>query len=91
MRTKGPWEWRKDDDVFYLDPGIMIVDYRDGTPWGDEIDQANARLIAAAPDILEALENSIAVLEVEYITENKLEYAPVMETARAAIKKAKGE
>lgn len=57
--TKGPWVWsRQDNDGFYtykLGPGVLLSDeYVDGTPWGDEIDKANARLIAAAPDLLEA-------------------------------------
>lgn len=52
--TKGPWEWRIDkNDTVSLEPGVLITDYTDGTPWGDKIDKANARLIAAAPDLLE--------------------------------------
>lgn len=57
--TKGPWEWKDDDREkfghYRLHPGILATDLSDGTPWGDEIDRANARLIAAAPDLLVAL------------------------------------
>ena len=52
---------------------------------------ANTRLIAAAPDLLAALEAllHIAVWDDDYTTEE--EFAPVAETARAAIVKAKGK
>lgn len=57
--TAGPWEWKDDDletlGMYRLAPGILATDMTDGTPWGDEIDQANAALIAAAPDLLKAL------------------------------------
>lgn len=54
--TPGPWEWTQDEaGQWFLSPGILISDASDGTPGGDEHDQANARLIAAAPDLLEAL------------------------------------
>jgi hypothetical protein len=65
--TKGPWKWQKLFDFnspkFSLGPGVLLTDERDGTPWGDTIDQANARLIAMAPDL------AVRVLELE--AENK--------------------
>lgn len=58
--TPGPWSWTHDADPhssqWTLSPGVMLVEGSDGTPGGDEIDRANARLIAAAPDLLEASE-----------------------------------
>lgn len=37
----------------YTLSGVIQTDLHDGTPWSpDRIDQANARLIAAAPDLL---------------------------------------
>lgn len=66
--TKGPWEWKDDDREkfghYRLHPGILATDLSDGTPWGDEIDRANARLIAAAPDLLEALKAAKEVVDV---------------------------
>ena len=49
---------------------------------------ADARLIAAAPELLEALEAVFAVIEDSHIAGT--EYSP-LEKARAAIAKAKGE
>ena len=51
----GPWEWQKlaefSSPKYSLGPGVLLTDERDGTPWGDTIDQTNAALIAAAPDL----------------------------------------
>ena len=59
--TRGPWEAAERGDYGDLDGNsrvilgnwrrIAIVQHK-----GDEEDEANARLIAAAPDMLEALE-----------------------------------
>ena len=50
------------------------------------IKDANARLIAAAPDLLEALKDAVCTLEVSYTASD---YA--IDKARAAIAKATGE
>lgn len=86
--TPAPWEWKDDDkDEFgnyRLSPGILATALPDGTPWGDDIDKANARLIAAAPDLLEALKNTLQIAEAYYSgTHSKWR-----EFARAAIAKA---
>lgn len=61
--TPGPWEWVKSKNdnwsSYDLSPGILTKDTADGTTFGDEIDRANASLIAAAPDLYEALEAAI--------------------------------
>ena len=47
------WSWQKlaefSSPKYSLGPGVLLTDERDGTPWGDTIDQTNAALIAAAP------------------------------------------
>lgn len=85
--TPGPWEWRHGafPDEYRLAPGVLITEGADGTPWGDEIDRANAALIEAAPDMLAALEAALN----EY--EQAEDFAhPVAKSIRAAIAKAKG-
>ena len=55
--------------------------------WPDgETQEANARLIASAPDLLEALDNLLKVIDGEGGTKPN-----AREMARAAIAKAKGE
>jgi hypothetical protein len=51
---------------------------------------ANARLISAAPDLLEALQNIVKSLA-EQDDEGLIEHAEPMQKARAAIRKATGE
>lgn len=63
--TPEPWYWsRKDGPQWFLAPGILVVEggMTDGTPDGDAMDRANARLIAAAPELLEALQLADAAL-----------------------------
>ena len=53
--TPAPWNWRLEDGPeWFLSPGVLKVEggMTDGTPMGDAIDRANARLIALAPDLL---------------------------------------
>ena len=105
MHTKGPWKFDTEDigdeDVCVVPRNVyagnvVIVDSDGGLyswdkapPTIEEV-YANARLIAAAPDLLEAL---------EYLRENCIAYSepPVdpeiqeaIEMAEAAIRKAKG-
>lgn len=90
--TLGPWkygvelssrtgEWLISFDAGNRGRGIDIAETRPGS--GQE--EANARLIAAAPELLEALEEAVCALEVcgkDY---------RATEIARSAIAKAKGE
>ena len=58
-----------------------------GQPVGREVIEANAHLIAAAPDMLEALEAALA-----YLVMAGTDHAePTRASIRAAIKKARGE
>lgn len=63
QHTPGPWEITEDrivgDDILWTieHSGYGIIGYADGTPEDDPEKIANARLIAAAPDLLEAADN----------------------------------
>ena len=91
QHTKGPWQFgsSNDDSVYKRNIGgsdgyhVAVASSRED----DEVD-ANARLIAAAPDLLEALQ-SIVDMDVAYQRGPKVEDA--VEVARAAIAKATGE
>jgi hypothetical protein len=74
--TRGPWKVFPDDSVC----GVYTVNAKE-TIFADA-DEANARLIAAAPDML------IALLECEVLV---LEYPVVLRQVKAAIAKALGE
>jgi hypothetical protein len=81
-----------DDDLrmhgsYRLAPGVLITTATDGTPWGDEIDKANARLIAAAPEILDALKASNEKLETLLFAGKG---HPLIAANLAAIAKAEG-
>lgn len=49
------WFWRQGimvgEPKYVLSPGVLLTDYKDGTPWGDSLDQENADLIVAGPDL----------------------------------------
>ena len=80
----GPFPPRRPDDVTSRS-ACLYADYPSGYNPADNELYANARLIAAAPELLEALEELIAAT-------NHLEPCPATaDKARAAIAKAKGE
>ena len=96
--TKGPWTWNGGYLVSYIPDKFSAGGYQDfeiiaddGSAHGEysatlDPDSANARLIAAAPELLEALENLLAVHEGEGGTKYH-----AGDIARAAIAKAKGQ
>ena len=100
--TPGPWKWVQLDFSGYYHElhdksGTVICD--DGSAQGEysaqiDVKGANARLIAAAPELLEALEDALidfdnwAAHEDNHPHEHLVVWA---EKARAAIAKAKGE
>jgi hypothetical protein len=66
--------------------------------WSGSEAEANARLIAAAPDLLEALEDFLADFETweladhpEGIPVMEPGFADIVDNARAAVKKARGK
>lgn len=87
--TPGPWDLEDSgvDEayVYFLDAGPAWIpcDVHSGP---DNHDWANARLIAAAPDLLEALEAIEARVRVVIGA-----HAPELKHAREAIAKARGE
>ena len=86
--TPGPWifEERKTAfDILAPESVYYVAEYL-GVDCGVIDNMADARLIAAAPDLLEALENLLKVHEGEGGTQYNS-----ADMARAAIAKAKGE
>jgi hypothetical protein len=93
--TPGPWRVDPDHfrDVQTTDGAIEICLAEGGEPYGKNLfsvppieeAHANARLIAAAPDLLEALKAILEDMDSEHGTD--YDYAK----ARAAIAKATGE
>jgi hypothetical protein len=81
--TPGPWVQRKGE--------LKGSDGNNVCVWGlglahcsrDAVAEANARLIAAAPDLLEALK--------EIVQRNEIQHWFNLDQARAAIAKAEGE
>lgn len=106
--TPGPWEYRRDGDRHYVAYGIcQIVEAAWGTIEADDFGsskansqerEANARLIAAAPDMLAALKQAEAFViawaaSYQYQHELKAFHEKHQETfdlTRAAIAKAEG-
>jgi len=94
--TPGPWEWTHDAEPYSsqwtLSPGVLMVDGQDGTPGGDEIHRANARLIAAAPDLLAAVKDARSMLAtVEVVDgEDGDPWSKALARMDAAIAKATG-
>lgn len=83
--TPGPWEYKK----FNLQEKYAVgpdVSKRTADAYG----LANARLIAAAPDLLEALKELVSIVAIhQNATENRFAWAE-MQLAGEAIAKATG-
>ena len=92
--TPGPWRvvdsWN--DYMVESQNGEEII-WQDGPHQTPAIKEANARLIAAAPDLLEALEHMLHRAHPAYVGNDYMreKLIAARETARAAIAKAKGE
>lgn len=83
--TPGPWV--VDSNGNYIDSATGIPVARlSATAQLDD----NARLIAAAPDLLEACKAAVAVLGKEYY-DQPFEWRPVYPKLKAAIAKAEGQ
>ena len=90
--TPGPWVVESLVDGFDIhapEPGCFVATTSDPEMiWGAVTRKGDAHLIAAAPELLEALEELLACTEGQAIY-NFME--PQKKKARAAIAKAKGE
>jgi hypothetical protein len=96
--TPAPWFVDKDHIVRVGRPGSgFLMPVKIATGWkedawfGDDSDEesrANAHLIAAAPELLEALESVVSQLEGHVLHNGDVS---AINTAYAAIAKAKGE
>ena len=90
--TPGPWGYEYLEAFHWIfwadnDGDPFVVGYLDDTGRPAE-DEANAALIAAAPDMYEALEE----LQRVYVSGNfDTEFQPALNKARAALAKARGE
>ena len=99
--TPGPWEATPNggDDP---DPTIRYISTPDNLiavsekiwwagDWDIEQQEANARLIAAAPDLLEVVETGLGLRDYEKEHPRVVNWPKWEAEARAAIAKAKGE
>ena len=91
QHTPGRWNYHDYSEEFIIDCGDIFgaVILPVGNDFPREEQLANARLIAAAPDLLAALENVLPDLE-HYVRTHGAGPDRRLELARAAIAKAKG-
>ena len=95
--TTGPWviDWNVSRlDIFGADETTLVASLR-RSPLSQAIDEAaraNARLIAAAPEMYEAIAAIATAMNLGYIPNEILsEGSPILEGLRAAIAKAEGK
>lgn len=100
--TKGPWHWDGEDPGIEGPNGGVVAFVQEFTSirtqakFGTGFSHADARLIAAAPELLEALERveqALSAYQVECgpLMTPGIDAEEVTKSARAAIKKARGE
>jgi hypothetical protein len=94
--TKGPWRYEPMTDIYAIRPGqtgyliastCASIGYGGPEPFMGEA-EADARLIAAAPDLAEALRKAVRVLEDPNSETTDREWDGVIAQARAALAKA---
>lgn len=91
--TPGPWAWQDDGSGYsWLGPvgcGPLEAVHHDGSAWGEysadiDVEGFDAKLIAAAPELLEALQDALHAYD-KHGEHSEWDFA------RAAITKALGE
>jgi hypothetical protein len=97
LHTPGTWTVDYSDDNLRIYAGDLLIGEVNGSTehievrgLDEEATGANAWLIAAAPDLLAALERTLARVETLNLFTERGEEAKVVEQARAAIGKATG-
>lgn len=91
--TPGPWRYKPGDKYAHVvggNPEIGIADCAQDRPDSPEW-QANARLIAAAPQLLEALRDMKAKLEHAALRNDRQYIRDMIDACDAAIAAATGE
>src|SRR5215469_8693458 len=97
FHTPGSWTVDYTDDKLRIYAGDLLIgevngstEYIEVRGLDEEATEANAWLIAAAPDLLAALERILARVETLNLFTERGEEAMVVEQVRAAIGKARG-
>lgn len=85
--TPGPWAIEEGDRETHIVGGEAILAYCPDWPCAPQEQEANARLIAAAPELLEAAESLLDVVGVRIDDPRIAQF----DALRAAIAKARGE
>ena len=92
--TPGPWKIYERDDNLFIESngrGSVCKLARKGPDQRDrDLELANARLIAAAPELLESLKYMVAVSNWATTIQSKEQYDEMIATAEAAIRKVEG-
>ncbi len=90
--TSGPWESRTTGMIATINGNIRFIAKIDEHPNEGETDIANALLIAAAPEILKSLKQTVSSLEYWFKRYGDPEgiNSLMMQNARAAITAAEG-
>ena len=98
LHTPGPWTVDYTDDNLRIYAGDLLIAEVNGSTESIEVrgldaetTEANTWLIAAAPDLLAALERILARVETFNLLTEHGDNAKVVEQARAAIGKARGQ
>ena len=89
--TPAPWKFNFES----VDPEWAVVTTNGGSVIANVnscgLQESNARLIAAAPELLEALENALGLIEMLIDDKTRFNYFKVVCDGKAAIAKAKGQ